>query len=61
MIQQGYYLALINYTISSSLRFTVLPKYHGVHNHKKSVVNGAPIAITFSRTVQNKRQVFVTE
>ncbi|EBJ3274463.1 hypothetical protein D6T91_21530 [Salmonella enterica subsp. houtenae] len=61
MIQPGYYLALINYTIASSLRFTVLSKYYGAHNHKKSVVNGAPIAITTSRTVQNKRQVFVTE
>ncbi len=31
----GYYLALINYTIASSLRFTVPSKYYGAHNHKK--------------------------
>ncbi|TGD87813.1 hypothetical protein C9F07_11975 [Salmonella enterica subsp. enterica serovar Poona] len=61
MIQQGYYLALINYTIASSLRFTVPSKYLGAHTHKKRLVNGVPIAITSSRTVQNKSQVFVTE
>ncbi|NDO79902.1 hypothetical protein CJP72_03660 [Citrobacter sp. NCU1] len=49
MIQKGYYLALINYTIALHLRFIVPSQYHNIHNHKESVVNGAPIAVWFLR------------
>ncbi|OLY68070.1 hypothetical protein B9P84_20110 [Citrobacter braakii] len=61
MIRKGYYLALINYTIDLRLRFVAPPKYYNAHNHIKSVVNGAPIAICNMRKVQNKSQVFATE
>lgn len=61
LIQKGYSGDLINYTTGYSLRFSHPSQYHRLHNHNKSVVNGASIADTFARTMQNKSQVFATE
>ncbi|OOJ01588.1 hypothetical protein BMT74_13975 [Escherichia coli] len=61
MIKHTYYLALINYTNASFLRFSAPPQYHDIDNHNKCVVNGASIALLILRLRQNICQVFATE
>lgn len=61
LIKHTYYLALINYTNASSLRFSTPPQYHDIDNHNKCVVNGASIALLILRLRQNICQVFATE